>query len=123
MHVLIIGGAGYIGSHVARQFLDEGHAVTVFDDLSSGRRENLFAEAAFVQGDIRVAGELDRAFASSARYDGAVHLAALKAAGVSMTDPGSFRHHEPQRHHQRAQRVGPARGAPAGVFVERGGLR
>jgi nucleoside-diphosphate-sugar epimerase len=36
MKILIIGGAGYIGSHVAREFLDSGHAVTVFDNLSSG---------------------------------------------------------------------------------------
>jgi UDP-glucose 4-epimerase len=52
MNVLIIGGAGYIGSHVAQEFLDRGHNVTVYDDLSSGLKENLFPEAAFVYGTI-----------------------------------------------------------------------
>jgi UDP-glucose 4-epimerase len=52
VNILIIGGAGYIGSHVAREFLDAGHKVTVFDNLSSGLKENLFADALFVQGDI-----------------------------------------------------------------------
>ena len=36
MNILVIGGAGYIGSHVAREFLDQGHSVTVFDNMSSG---------------------------------------------------------------------------------------
>jgi UDP-glucose 4-epimerase len=52
MNILIIGGAGYIGSHVVREFLDLGHKVTVFDNLSSGLRENLFPEAAFIHGSI-----------------------------------------------------------------------
>ncbi|MDR1429578.1 MAG: NAD-dependent epimerase/dehydratase family protein, partial [Spirochaetaceae bacterium] len=51
MNILIIGGAGYIGSHVAGEFLDRGHRVTVFDNLSSGLRENLFPKAAFIHGD------------------------------------------------------------------------
>ncbi|MDR2049278.1 MAG: NAD-dependent epimerase/dehydratase family protein, partial [Treponema sp.] len=42
MNILVIGGAGYIGSHVTRELLDRGHRVTVFDNLSSGLRENLF---------------------------------------------------------------------------------
>jgi UDP-glucose 4-epimerase len=87
MRVFIIGGAGYIGSHVVREFLDSGHAVTVYDNLSTGARENLFPEAAFVQGDI-----LDQATLSAAmRGHGAVvHLAAFKAVGESMSNPEKY---------------------------------
>ena len=61
MKILVIGGAGYIGSHVCREFLDAGHEVVVFDNLSSGRRENLFEEERFVAGDILHADEPERA--------------------------------------------------------------
>ena len=53
MKVLVIGGAGYIGSHVVKSLLNAGHKVTVFDNLSSGREENLFSNAGFFKGDIR----------------------------------------------------------------------
>ncbi|MGZ6162467.1 MAG: NAD-dependent epimerase/dehydratase family protein, partial [Myxococcaceae bacterium] len=44
MKVLVTGGAGFIGSHVADAFVDAGHAVWALDDLSSGKRENLRGE-------------------------------------------------------------------------------
>ena len=53
MNILVVGGAGYIGSHVALEFLERGHQVTVFDNLSLGTRDNLFEKAKFVLGDIR----------------------------------------------------------------------
>jgi UDP-glucose 4-epimerase len=85
MKILVIGGAGYIGSHVVREFRDRGYQVTVFDNLSTGREENLFDDAAFVRGDIldgqQLAGVMNEGF------DGCVHLAALKAAGDSMLNP------------------------------------
>ena len=65
MNILIIGCAGYIGSHVAREFLDQGHRVTVYDNLSSGLRENLFPEAAFIHGDIHDYPGLVRTMKSS----------------------------------------------------------
>ena len=86
--ILVIGGAGYIGSHVARAFLDRGDKVTVFDNLSSGCRENLFESAAFVHGDI-----LDYPLLSNTMrtgFDAIIHLAALKAAGESMTAPEKY---------------------------------
>jgi UDP-glucose 4-epimerase len=52
-NILITGGAGFIGSHVADAYLAAGHSVTILDDLSTGRRENLPARAKFVHGDIR----------------------------------------------------------------------
>ena len=88
MNILIIGGAGYIGSHVAREFLDLGHNVTVFDDLSSGLRKNLFPEASFVHNTI-----LDYPGLLSVckeQYDAVVHLAAFKAVGESMEKPEKY---------------------------------
>ena len=85
MRILVIGGAGYIGSHVARAFLDHGYEVTVFDNFQTGLRENLFNDAAFVHGDIMRPEQLRAAMAGS--FDGCVHLAALKAAGQSMLQP------------------------------------
>ena len=85
MRILVIGGAGYIGSHVARAFLDRGYAVTVFDNFQTGLRENLFHDAAFVYGDIMRPEQLRAAMREG--FDGCVHLAALKAAGQSMLKP------------------------------------
>ncbi len=88
MNILVIGGAGYIGSHVAREFLDQGHQVTVFDDMSSGVEENIFPEEVFVKGDIRKADEISSAMSEG--IEGIVHLAAFKHVGLSMEEPGSF---------------------------------
>jgi UDP-glucose 4-epimerase len=94
MNILIIGGAGYIGSHVAREFLDQGHSVTVFDNLSTGQRINLFPEAKFVYGDIRDYPSLIRAMKAGQDedqgFDALVHLAAYKAAGESMIKPEKY---------------------------------
>ena len=53
MKVLVVGGAGYIGSHVVHAFLSAGHDVTVFDNLSSGQLINLVPGTGFIAGDIR----------------------------------------------------------------------
>jgi UDP-glucose 4-epimerase len=89
MNILIIGGAGYIGSHVTREFLDRGHRCTVFDNLSSGLRENLFPEAEFVHGDIHDYPGLIKAM-KAAPFDALIHLAASKAAGESMLQPEKY---------------------------------
>lgn len=86
--ILIIGGAGYIGSHVARAFLDKRFEVTVFDNLSTGRQENIFQESRFVQGDILNCDALIETMKKG--FDGIIHLAAFKAAGESMTNPEKY---------------------------------
>jgi UDP-glucose 4-epimerase len=53
MRILVTGGAGFIGSHVAEHFLEAGHEVMIVDDLSTGHRENIPAEAGFFECDIR----------------------------------------------------------------------
>lgn len=88
MKILILGGAGYIGSHVTREFLDHGAEVTVFDNLSSGLRENLFPEASFIHGTILDYNALR--LAMSGGFDALVHLAAFKAAGESMAAPEKY---------------------------------
>ncbi len=88
MTVLVIGGAGYIGSHVCLEMMEAGHEVTVYDNLSSGLRENLFEGERFIQGDVLDAEGLARAMSEG--FDGVVHLAAFKAAGESMLAPEKY---------------------------------
>ena len=63
MKVLVIGGAGYIGSHVVKELMAQGHEITVFDNLSSGLLQNLFKENDFIAGDILFKDSLYIAFA------------------------------------------------------------
>lgn len=88
MKVLVIGGAGYIGSHVAKELMRAGHEVAVFDNLSSGLRQNLFEKNDFIEGDILKISDLQSAF--SRGFDAFVHLAAFKAAGESMLAPEKY---------------------------------
>ena len=86
--VLVIGGAGYIGSHVVRALLNENFAVTVYDNLSTGQRCNLFADAEFIEGDILDEANLNDVMAQ--KFDAVVHLAAKKAVGESMENPQKY---------------------------------
>ncbi len=88
MKVLVIGGAGYIGSHVVKELMAKGHKVTVFDNLSSGLLQNLFDENDFIAGNILHPEDLDAAFARG--FDAFIHLAAFKAAGESMIVPEKY---------------------------------
>ena len=89
--ILVVGGAGYIGSHVVQTFLEAGYQVTVFDNMSSGQKINLFPQARFIHGDVQDRNQLQRLF-SGQHYDAVVHLAALKAAGESMEVPEQYAH-------------------------------
>ena len=88
MKVLVIGGAGYIGSHVVKEMMKAGHEVTVFDNLSSGLRCNLFPKNGFIYGNILIPSDIEAAFAQG--FDAFVHLAAFKAAGESMLLPEKY---------------------------------
>ncbi|MBT5759800.1 MAG: UDP-glucose 4-epimerase GalE [Candidatus Marinimicrobia bacterium] len=87
-HILVTGGAGYIGSHVVLALLDAGYKVTIFDDLSLGFKSNVDERASFIQGSTLSESELDQALSQG--IDGVVHLAAFKAAGESMTNPEKY---------------------------------
>jgi len=86
--ILVVGGAGYIGSHIVHEFLKAGYAVSVFDNMSSGQQINLFEEATFIHGDIQDRILLKDVF--SQHFDAVVHLAGLKAAGESMIIPEAY---------------------------------
>jgi UDP-glucose 4-epimerase len=64
VRILVTGGAGFIGSHVADRFVELGHEVAVFDNLSSGRREFVNAKARLVEGDLTDAGAIERCVAA-----------------------------------------------------------
>ncbi|PYN32919.1 MAG: UDP-glucose 4-epimerase [Candidatus Rokuibacteriota bacterium] len=85
MRILVTGGAGFIGSHVADRLLADGHTVDVVDNLSTGRRERVNAAARLFVCDLRSA-RLDGAFAA-ARPEAIVHLAAQAAVPRSVADP------------------------------------
>jgi UDP-glucose 4-epimerase len=82
---LVTGGAGFIGSHVADALLAAGYAVTILDNLSSGRRENLPPAARFVEGDITDASAA--ALVREGRFDVLCHLAAQIDVRRSVEDP------------------------------------
>jgi len=83
--VLVTGGAGFIGSHVAERYLAEGFDVTVLDDLSSGRRENVPEGAAFVQADVGSAEA--RELMAGGGFSILNHHAAQMDVRVSVEDP------------------------------------
>jgi UDP-glucose 4-epimerase len=85
MRVLVTGGAGFIGSHLADGLVSAGHDVVVFDNLSTGSRENLPAAAEFVTGDVARLGELEGAFAEG--LDAVCHVAGQVSLIRSFTDP------------------------------------
>jgi UDP-glucose 4-epimerase len=85
MRVLITGGAGFIGSNLADAYLAAGHEVTVIDNLSSGKRENVPEGAAFVEMDITDPA-LEDVF-SGGRFDLVNHHAAQIDVRVSVSDP------------------------------------
>jgi len=91
MHILVTGGAGYIGSAAAEALLNAGQSVTVFDNLSHGHRAAVPVGATFVHGDIRDRQAVAEAF-ELATYDAVMHFAAYIEAGESMKDPGTFFH-------------------------------
>ena len=89
MKLLITGGAGYIGSHVVLEALEQGHSVTVFDDLSTGTVENINKNAKFVEGSTLSKVDLLKLFENQ-DYDAVIHLAASKSAGDSMGNPENY---------------------------------
>src|SRR5437899_2730148 len=77
---LVTGGAGFIGSHLVEALLNEGHAVRVLDDLSSGHLRNLSRQADFTKADVTDPEAVERAIDG---IDGCFHLAAIASVGRS----------------------------------------
>jgi UDP-glucose 4-epimerase len=87
--VLVTGGAGYIGSIVAAQLLEQGYEVVVYDNLSHGHRAAVPAGAQLMVEDVGNRSALDRVFRAH-RIDAVMHFAAFIEAGESMRNPAKY---------------------------------
>lgn len=86
--ILVIGGAGYIGSHVVKALNESHFAVTVYDNFSTGQECNLFPDNKLVKGDILDSAKLEQTMSEG--FDAVIHLAAKKAVGESMEKPDFY---------------------------------
>lgn len=86
MTVLVLGGAGYIGSHAVDQLITKGYDVAVVDNLKTGHKESLPDKARFYQGDIRDKAFMEDIFTKE-NIEGVIHFAASSLVGESMEIP------------------------------------
>ena len=85
MNILVTGGAGFIGSHLADRLVDEGHHVLVFDNEATGRRGNVSAAARYIKGDVARPADLEQAFGTG--LDVVCHIAGQVSLIRSFTEP------------------------------------
>ena len=98
-HVLVTGGAGFIGSHATMRLMDEGYAVTIVDNYSRGNPGAIAAlrkmaprgKLRVVEGDLGVREDVERAFVKYP-VDVVIHFAAIAYVGESMADPNRYYH-------------------------------
>jgi len=88
MHILICGGAGYIGSHMAKQLAARGDRVTIFDNLSTGHREAV-QWGALVTGDLLEPADINRAL-KAGTFDAVMHFSAKSLVGESVSHPDRY---------------------------------
>lgn len=86
MAILVLGGAGYIGSHTVFELIDRGEDVVIADNLETGHIEAVHPKARFYQGDIRNISFIDSVFEKE-KIDAVIHFAANSLVGESMTNP------------------------------------
>ena len=89
MKILVVGGAGYIGSVCAELLLDEGHSVCVFDNLSEGHRAAVDPRAEFIEGDLSGIEPIQSAL-TAFLPDAVMHFAASALVAESMQDPSKY---------------------------------
>jgi UDP-glucose 4-epimerase len=89
MRILVVGGAGYIGSVCAELLLNEGHEVSIFDNLTEGHQRAVDRRANFVRGDLGNRAQIQTAV-SNMRPDAVMHFAANALVGESMRDPSKY---------------------------------
>lgn len=87
-HILVCGGAGYIGAHMAKWLAAAGYRATVFDNLSTGHREAV-RWGELIDGDMLDAEALRRAF-KGRRFDAVMHFCAFSLVGESVKDPHAY---------------------------------
>ena len=86
MKLLVLGGAGYIGSHTATELLNDGHEVVIVDSLVTGYEKAVPEKAVFYKGDIRDEQFLDDLFKKE-KIDAVIHFAAFSLVGESVVNP------------------------------------
>jgi UDP-glucose 4-epimerase len=91
MKILVVGGAGYIGSHMVKFLVQAGHAVVVLDDLSAGHRDAVVSGATLVEGSIGDTAMLDAMFAREG-FEAVMHFASWIQVGESMREPAKYYH-------------------------------
>ena len=84
--ILVLGGAGYIGSHTVYELISQGEDVVIVDNLETGFMEAVHPKAKFYQGDIRDRAFIDSVFENE-EIDGVIHFAANSQVGESMVNP------------------------------------
>jgi UDP-glucose 4-epimerase len=89
MRILVVGGAGYIGSVCAELLLNQGHTVSIFDNLSEGHRAAIDPRAQFIEGDLEDRQSIENALAKK-RPDAVMHFAADALVGESMQNPSKY---------------------------------
>src|SRR4051812_4029701 len=89
MKILVVGGAGYIGSVCTELLLDKGHAVAVFDNLSEGHRSAIDPRAQFIEGDLDSFNAIQSAL-TKFQPDAVMHFAASALVGESMQNPSKY---------------------------------
>ncbi len=92
MRILVVGGAGYVGSTSVETFIEAGHTVTVYDNLSTGHRDSVVRGARLVVGGMHDRARLERVMREH-RIEAVLHCAAKSLVSESMTDPGLYYRH------------------------------
>lgn len=88
MNILVVGGAGYIGSHMVKLLIEEKHDVTVIDNLSNGHRDAISKDAVFILGDINNRSLLDKIL--SENFNAVIHFASFIQVGESIDKPSKY---------------------------------
>jgi UDP-glucose 4-epimerase len=88
MNILVVGGAGYIGSHMVKHLSDSAHEIVTLDNLSRGYRDAVL-EGEFVEGDVADRQLLDQLFSSN-HYDVVMHFASFIEVGESVKEPAKY---------------------------------
>jgi UDP-glucose 4-epimerase len=89
MKILVVGGAGYIGSVCVELLIDEGHEVVIFDNLTEGHRAAIDSRAKFVEGDLQDRQSIESVL-SGTRPEAVMHFAANAQVGESMRNPSKY---------------------------------
>ena len=91
MRVLVTGGAGYIGSVVTEQLVNDGHEVVVYDNLAKGHARAVVDGAEFVEGDLIEGDKLNQTLSDN-RIEAVIHMAAFSLVGESSEQPAKYFH-------------------------------